>query len=174
LEARWVRQKTGADVVVFWGCNPVEAHPRHPTRYSVMARGFLTKGRSDRRVIVVDVRKTPTAYLATDFYMIKPNSDFAIFTALRNIINGHEGAVPDIVGGLKKEELIELAKTLESAKYGLIFFGLGVTHTRGHERNIEAVIKLGPKQKNEVHSPTDERTLQRRWFGRSSSMGSRF
>ncbi len=134
--------KNRADVVVFWGCNPVEAHPRHPTRYSVMARGFLTRGRSDRRVIVVDVRKTPTAYLATDFYMIKPNSDFAIFTALRSIVNGHEEAVPDRVGGLKKEELIELAKTLESAKYGLVFFGLGVTHTRGHERNVEAVIKL--------------------------------
>ncbi len=134
--------KNRADVVVFWGCNPVEAHPRHPTRYSVMARGFLTKSRAERRVVVVDVRKTPTAYLATDFFRIKPNSDFAVFTALRSIVNGNESAVADEVGGLKKDDLLRLAEILTNAKYGLIFFGLGVTHTRGHERNVEAVIKL--------------------------------
>ncbi len=134
--------KNRADIVVFWGCNPVEAHPRHPTRYSVMAKGFLTKGRLDRKVIVVDVRKTPTAYLATDFYVVKPNSDFAIFTALRSAINGNENAIPDEVGGLKRDEIINLAEKLEKAKYGVIFFGLGITHTRGHERNVEAVIKL--------------------------------
>ena len=134
--------KNRADVVVFWGCNPVEAHPRHPTRYSVMARGFLTRSRSERRVIVVDVRKTPTAYLATDFYLVEPGSDFMIFTALRSIINGHEDAVPEKVGGLSKEELKEFAETLLKARYGLIFFGLGVTHSRGYERNVEAVIKL--------------------------------
>ncbi len=134
--------KNRADVVVFWGCNPVEAHPRHPTRYSVMAKGFLTRSRAERRVVVVDVRKTPTAYLATDFYMVEPGSDFMVFTALRSIVNGHEEAVPEEVGGLTKNELKSLAEILLKARYGLIFFGLGVTHSRGHERNVEAVIKL--------------------------------
>ncbi|MFQ5657388.1 MAG: formylmethanofuran dehydrogenase subunit B, partial [Candidatus Methylomirabilales bacterium] len=29
--------KNRADLVLFWGCNPTEAHPRHPSRYSVTA-----------------------------------------------------------------------------------------------------------------------------------------
>ncbi len=134
--------KNRADVVVFWGCNPAEAHPRHPSRYSVMAKGFLVKGRGVRRVVVVDIRKTATALLATDFYRIEPNSDFAVLVALRCIVNGYEEAVPDEVGGLSKEKLKELAEILMNAKYGVIFFGMGLTHTRGQDRNVEAVIKL--------------------------------
>ena len=134
--------KNRADVVVFWGCNPAEAHPRHPSRYSVMVKGFLIKSRKVRHVVVVDIRKTATALLATDFYCIKPNSDFAILTALRSIINGHEDVVPDEVGGLGKSQLKELAEILLSAKYGVIFFGMGATHTRGQDRNVEALIKL--------------------------------
>ncbi|RUM42016.1 MAG: formylmethanofuran dehydrogenase subunit B, partial [Desulfocapsa sp.] len=64
--------KNRADVIVFWGCNPAEAHPRHPSRYSVMVKGFLIKSRKVRHVVVVDIRKTATALLATDFYCIKP------------------------------------------------------------------------------------------------------
>ncbi|AEA46406.1 formylmethanofuran dehydrogenase subunit B [Archaeoglobus veneficus] len=134
--------KNRADVIVFWGCNPVEAHPRHPSRYSVMARGFLTKGRQYRHIVVVDVRKTATAYLATEFYQIKPGYDFAVFTALRSIVNGHEDAVPDEVGGLSKEKLKELADVLMDGKYGVIFYGLGLTHSRGQDRNVECIVKL--------------------------------
>jgi len=134
--------KNRADVVVFWGCNPVEAHPRHPSRYSVMARGFLTKGRQYRHAIVVDVRKTATTYLATEFYQIKPGYDYAVFSALRSIINGHDEAVPDEVGGMSKEKLTELADILVNGKYGVIFYGLGLTHTRGQDRNVENLVKL--------------------------------
>jgi len=134
--------KNRADVVVFWGCNPVEAHPRHPSRYSVMTKGFLTKGRQHRHVIVVDVRKTATAYLATEFYQIKPGYDYAVFTALRSIINGYEKAVPEEVGGISKKKLKELADILINGKYGVIFYGLGLTHSRGQDRNVENIVKL--------------------------------
>ncbi len=134
--------KNRADVVVFWGCNPAEAHPRHPTRYSVMVKGFLVEGRRLRKTVVVDIRKTATALLSSKFYMIKPNSDFAILTALRSIINGNDSAVPNEVGGLSKSQLREFAELLLSARYGVIFFGMGATHTRGQDRNVEALIKL--------------------------------
>src|SRR5660398_145704 len=42
--------KNRSDVIVFWGCNPVQAHPRHMSRYSTFSRGFFTeKGRKDAR-----------------------------------------------------------------------------------------------------------------------------
>lgn len=49
--------KNRADVVVYWGCNPMHAHPRHLSRH-VFSRGFFRdRGRVDRTLIVVDPRK---------------------------------------------------------------------------------------------------------------------
>ena len=54
--------KNRADVIVYWGSNPEHAHPRHLKRYTADATGrFRPNGRSDRKVIVVDIRETPTA-----------------------------------------------------------------------------------------------------------------
>lgn len=134
--------KNRADLVILWGCNPVEAHPRHPYRYSVMAKGLFTKGRKSRKIIVVDVRKTVSALMASEFIQIKPGYDYAIFSALRSILKGEEDVVPDEVGGVSKEKLIELLEEMKNAKYGVILFGLGLTHSRGRDRNIKNVVRL--------------------------------
>ncbi len=134
--------KNRADLVILWGCNPVEAHPRHPYRYSVMAKGLFTKGRKSRKIIVVDVRKTVSALMASEFIQIKPGYDYAIFSALRSILKGEEEVVPDEVGGVSKEKLIELVEEMKNAKYGVILFGLGLTHSRGRDRNIKNVVRL--------------------------------
>jgi len=134
--------KNRADVVIFWGANPMEAHPRHGMRYSISAKGLLIKDRKQRKVIVVDVRPTKTAKLADEFVQIKPGYDYVIFSALRAIISGNADVVPDEVGGVSKEKLIEMAETMKNAKYGAVFYGLGVTQSRGRDRNIENAVKL--------------------------------
>ena len=54
---------------MFWGCNPVQAHPRNMSRYSTFSRGFFTeKGRKGRKIIALDVRKTHTAGVADEYY----------------------------------------------------------------------------------------------------------
>ncbi|HXZ97862.1 MAG TPA: formylmethanofuran dehydrogenase subunit B, partial [Candidatus Acidoferrum sp.] len=50
-----------ADLVIYWGCNPVHSHPRHTNRFTVFSEGRFRKTRKDRKLIVVDVRKTDTA-----------------------------------------------------------------------------------------------------------------
>ncbi|HZT83688.1 MAG TPA: formylmethanofuran dehydrogenase subunit B, partial [Gemmataceae bacterium] len=41
--------KNRADLVIFWGSNPAESHPRHWGRYSTMPKGlFVPNGRKDR------------------------------------------------------------------------------------------------------------------------------
>ena len=41
--------KNRADLVIFWGSNPVESHPRHFERYSLLPKGqFIPGGRADR------------------------------------------------------------------------------------------------------------------------------
>ena len=50
------------DLIMFWGSNPAESHPRHFTKYSLMPKGmFVPNGRKDRTCVVVDVRKTKSA-----------------------------------------------------------------------------------------------------------------
>ena len=129
-----------ADVVVFWGCNPLEAHPNFFRRL-VEAEGRKVSGRKDRKIIVIDVRKTPTAARADLFIQIEPGRDYEFITALRMAIKDLEIEAP-VVAGVPREKIIELAEILRSARYGVILFGMGVTMTGAKFRNIEEVIKL--------------------------------
>lgn len=135
--------KNRADAVVFWGCNPVQAHPRHMGRYSVFARGFFSeKGRKGRKIIVVDVRKTETANVADEYIQVQQGSDYLVLSALRAILAGHADIVPDAVGGVPKEQLVKLTETLKAARFGAIFFGMGLTQSRGRYKNIDNAISL--------------------------------
>jgi formylmethanofuran dehydrogenase subunit B len=53
--------KNRADLVVYWGSNPLESHPRHFERYVEAAGMFIPGGRRDRQVVVVDIVRTETA-----------------------------------------------------------------------------------------------------------------
>lgn len=135
--------KNRADVVIFWGCNPVQAHPRHMGRYSVFSRGFFTeKGRRGRKVIVVDVRKTDTANMADEYIELQQGSDYLVISAIRAIVAGHEDVVPDSVGGVAKEDMVRLAEILKEAKFGALFFGMGLTQTKSRYKNIDNAISL--------------------------------
>src|SRR3984893_17184028 len=81
--------KNRADMVIFWGSNPAESHPRHWGRYSTMPKGlFIPNGRKDRTVVVVDVRRSKSAPAADIFLQIKPRKDFEALWALRALAKG--------------------------------------------------------------------------------------
>lgn len=135
--------KNRADVVIFWGCNPAQAHPRHMGRYSTFARGFFSeKGRRGRKIIVVDVRKTHTANIADEYIEVEQGSDYLVISALRAILAGHEDVVPEKVGGVAKQKLVELVDTLKKARFGALFFGMGLTQSKGRYKNIDNAISL--------------------------------
>jgi formylmethanofuran dehydrogenase subunit B len=135
--------KNRADVVIFWGSNPVQAHPRHMGRYSVFAKGFFSeKGRKGRKIIVVDVRKTDTAGIADEYIQVAQGSDYLVLSALRAILSGHADVVPETVGGVPKEQLVKLVDTLKTAKFGAVFFGMGLTQSMGRYKNIDNAISL--------------------------------
>ncbi len=134
--------KNRADLVIFWGCNPAEAHPRHPTRYSVTVKGMFTPaGRKDRKVIHVDVRRTPTSRMADAFIQIKPHSDYEVFSTLAALVNGHDLDVPE-VGGVPLQEWRDMVELMKEAKFGILYWGMGLTMTRGKYLNIVALLRL--------------------------------
>jgi len=133
--------KNRADLIIYWGCNPVHAHPRHMARYSAASKGRFIKGRKERKVIVVDVRKTHTAKTADIFIQVKPNSDYELLTALRWAVKNGELEQEEI-SGIPAEKIEELADMLISCRFGALFFGLGLTMSAGKARNIEAAVAL--------------------------------
>lgn len=133
------------DMIMFWGSNPAESHPRHFSKYSLMPKGmFLPNGRKDRTCVIVDVRKTKSAKAADIFLQIKPRKDFEALWTLRALARGIE-VDPELT---KKETGIELPvwedlmERMKASKFGVIFFGMGLTMTRGKHANSEALLSL--------------------------------
>ena len=136
--------KNRADLVIFWGSNPAESHPRHMAIYSTMPKGlFVPNGRKDRTVVLVDVRKSKTAPATDIFLMIKPRKDFEALWALRALVKGVsvDPAVGDEVG-IPLEALEDLAARMKACKFGVLFFGMGLTMTRGKHLNAAAALAL--------------------------------
>ena len=133
--------KNRADRIIYWGCNPAHAHPRHMSRYSIFPRGFFTgKGQASRKVIVVDPRPTDTSNMADYYYQVEQGRDYELLQAFRTALHGHP--LPDMVSGIPKEKIYEGAEVMKSGRFGIIFFGMGVTQTLSKNHNIDAAIML--------------------------------
>jgi len=179
-----------ADLVIYWGSNPWDAHPRHLERYSAFSEGrfqpsswrravlklkamqarrralrargpvFLAKEKMPeippvpdgpeippemalerRKLVVVDVRRTPTAERADYFLRVRPGEDFELLQALRMVVRGEELDVPE-VAGVPSDIIYEVADIMMSCRCGVLFFGLGLTMSKGKIRNVEAAISL--------------------------------
>ncbi len=94
-----------------------------------------------RRTIVIDVRKTRTADAADCFLQVEPGKDYELMQALRVLVNDGELDV-DEVAGIPVETLEDLVDVMISCKLGIIFFGLGLTMSKGKHRNIDTAISL--------------------------------
>jgi len=95
----------------------------------------------ERKMIVVDVRRTRSADIADCFLQVEPNKDYEIFQALRALLRDDELQV-DSVGGVPVEVLEDLVDVLVGCEFGVLFFGVGLTMSEGKLRNIEAGISL--------------------------------
>jgi formylmethanofuran dehydrogenase subunit B len=134
--------KNRADTIIFWGSNPVHAHPRHLSRYSDFIRGyFRTDGRNDRNIIVVDPRYTHTAQIADKYIKVNPNEDYELVQAIRAVLRGTDLDVKE-VSGVPIEDIKELVETLKSCNFGVVFFGMGLTQSLAHHRNVDTAIRL--------------------------------
>lgn len=133
--------KNRADTIIYWGSNPQFAHPRHMSRYVRVEGEYIKDAKADRKIWVFDIRKTISANVADEFVKLAPGGDLELIGALRAIVRGHPLDVKE-AGGVSIEKITEIAEGLKSAKYGILFFGLGLTQSKGRHRNIDAAIRL--------------------------------
>jgi formylmethanofuran dehydrogenase subunit B len=136
--------KNRADLVIYWGSNPGESHPRHMARYAVTAKGmFVPEGRKGRTVVLVDVRRTLSARAADIFLRIRPGKDFEALWALQALVKGQELDSAGVEGtGLTLAELTDLADRMKRCRFGVLFLGQGLTQTRGKHFNTAAAFLL--------------------------------
>ena len=137
--------KNRADLVIFWGSNPADSHPRHFSKYSTMPKGrFVPRGRKDRTVVLVDVRKTKSAAAADIFIPVRPRKDFEVLWALRALVKGVKIDADEIESqtGVPLEVLVDLTERMKSCRFGVLFFGMGLAMTRGKHINAEAALAL--------------------------------
>ncbi len=176
-----------ADLIIYWGCDPWSAHPRHIERYTAFSegrfeesewRGYLAKIRASiarkkiesalrriflkekppspsniikapssailkegRKLVVVDVRRTRSAEVADYFIQVQPNTDYELLQAFRALIRDQELDVEE-VAGVPVEYLEEVVETMIRCNFGVLFFGLGLTMSKGKLRNIDAALSL--------------------------------
>jgi formylmethanofuran dehydrogenase subunit B len=143
-----------ADLVIFWGSDPITTHPRHWERYSVDPIGrSVPAGRHDRFVVVADTTRTATAEAADLFIPIESGRHFEALFVLRAMVNG---SLPEAVdgAGAPASLLAGLARRMKSSRCGVIFFGVGLARGESGHCNVQALLEL----------VTDLNGSGRRWY----------
>ena len=145
--------KNRADLVIYWGGNPAESHPRHFGRYAVTPKGmFIPNGKKDRTVVLVDVRKTKSAGVADILIRPKPGKDFEVLWALRALVKGISISTDiEKETGVPLEVLTDLVDRMKNCRFGVLFFGMGLTMTRGRHFNSGALLALATDLNEYTH-----------------------
>lgn len=126
-----------ADLVIYWGSNPVVSHPRHLERYG----GWNGPGTPNKHLAVIDVQRSATSELADTFLKVAPGRDFELLAALRCLVLGIRlDRDPDC--GIPLERLEAFAERMRSCRCGVIFFGLGLSRGRTGHRDVESLLRL--------------------------------
>jgi formylmethanofuran dehydrogenase subunit B len=136
--------KNRADFILYWGGNPAECHPRHFTKYTLTQKGkFVPQGRKGRTMVLVDIRETPSARAADLFLQIQPGKDFELVTSLIALVKGRPVNRDRVAEtGATVEQLQDLVDRMKRARFGVLFFGMGLSMTRGKHMNSASVLTL--------------------------------
>ncbi len=94
-------------------------------------------------MVLVDVRETLSARAADCFLQIRPGVDFELLTVLRALVTNQtvDNTLVEATG-LTIDQLNDLVERMKGARFGVFFFGTGLTTTRGKHMNVAALLSL--------------------------------
>src|SRR5437868_8182641 len=94
-------------------------------------------------MVLVDIRETMSAKAADIFLQVRPGKDFEMITILRALVKNQKVS-PEAAAetGLTLEQLQDLVDRMKKAKFGVLFFGMGLSMTRGKHMNSAAALTL--------------------------------
>ena len=127
------------DTMIFWGTNPSSTHLRHASKFSVLTRGDkISKGKEDRYVLLVDIRKTEVRVLTNDFIRLEIGQDTLLIDSLMDILNGKE--VTSLEFDFPVKDLVTVHKYLTHSDQIVFFIGDGLLH--GDDGLVDKFIDL--------------------------------
>ncbi len=132
--------KNRCDLVIYWGSNPAQSHPRHIERFVDSTGRFVPQGRAGRHLVVVDPVPTATTELADTWIQLQPGQDFELIWAVRAILRGQP--IPELVGGVPRATLLELTDRMLNCQYGVVFFGMGLAGQHDGHHTVQALLEL--------------------------------
>jgi formylmethanofuran dehydrogenase subunit B len=104
---------------------------------------FLPRGRKDRTMVLVDIRETKSVKASDVFLQVRPGKDFELITVLRAMIKDQPISEAQIAEtGLSVEQLQDFVARMKAARFGVFFFGMGLSMTRGKHMNSAALLTL--------------------------------
>ncbi|MCC7361543.1 MAG: formylmethanofuran dehydrogenase subunit B [Anaerolineales bacterium] len=127
-----------ADLVVYWGIDPLETHPRHAARYTAP-----DDRRQGRTLVVIDGARTGVAATADVFVASAPERAFEVVGALRGLLRGlPNGQELAEAAGLPLTALSDLAGRLKGCRYGVIYYGPQLGAGRAGPQTVAALTNL--------------------------------
>ena len=120
--------KQRADLVIYWGCDPVQTHPRHRERYA--------PPRSGRKTIVIDDSNTESAQSADEFIPVTPGRHWESLAILRLLMKRIEPSQ------VIDDSWRKLSQQMRACRFGIIFFGTGLTAGPMAHRTVEELLRL--------------------------------
>ncbi|MHA1839618.1 MAG: hypothetical protein ACTSVM_05255 [Candidatus Ranarchaeia archaeon] len=133
-----------AELILFWGSNPAETHPRYMSKYTVFPRGAKTpNGRESRTIATFDIRKSPTAQISNLHFLLKPELDAQYMQALTRRILSKGGKKEDAgIADTDRASLTSLSKAILQSSLVLLCIGGGVFSHDYFSSNLEALEEL--------------------------------
>ncbi len=176
-----------SDTIIFIGANPVVAHP-------ILWERVKRNPLPDKKILVIDPRKSETARNADYWYGLKWKSDLSLMYTLAHILiekdyidhrfikahtNGYE-EFAKFVGkydlnygtaatGLTKDEISELAELIHKGKRVSFWWTMGVNQGYEAVRTAQAIINLAAMTGNIGKPGTGANSIT----GQCNAMGSR-
>jgi len=102
---------------------------------------FVPRGRADRFVVVVDVRRTASAAAANLYLPVERGRDFEALWTLRALVRGLPVS-ENVSTGAPLPLLRELTGRIKRCRFGIVFFGLGLSMQGVGHRSVEALLRL--------------------------------
>lgn len=116
-----------ADLVLLWGANLTQTHPRHFERYSLQPTSPWIAGRQDRTLVVIDHEQTGAMSQANVGLNVKPGAEYTVLATLRALVAGIELDAADTERrtGVPLSVWQDLMQQMKGVKFGAVIYGGG-------------------------------------------------